>query len=242
MGTGGSARVGDAQGFTLIELLVVISIIALLISILVPSLSEAKWMAKVSSCANNLHNVGIATAQYMTVYEKDEPWHYQDGGRDGSREGYYKWTSYINEPGNPAMALIQPGYTQLMEGPESLWCPVESELTIEVNYNVNGSIGMPASIYYWGTYTWVFNPLPIDEDRWHRVTHHNPGVQNVGPDAKDRLLMYDWVSAYAPYPHYNALFVGGSVQFVGRRVDFTGDHPEQDDALVLHYGRTGSGF
>jgi prepilin-type N-terminal cleavage/methylation domain-containing protein len=51
------------EGFTLIELLVVISIIALLLSILVPSLSKAKQSAKLVLCRNNLHQwaVGIET-------------------------------------------------------------------------------------------------------------------------------------------------------------------------------------
>ena len=56
--------------FTLIELLVVIAIISLLISILVPSLSRAKDLAKLVLCASNQHNIGIGLILYAD--ENDE--------------------------------------------------------------------------------------------------------------------------------------------------------------------------
>ncbi len=57
-------RTRKAQGFTLIELLVVISIIALLLSILVPSLSRVKEMARRTRCRSNFHSIGISFSMY----------------------------------------------------------------------------------------------------------------------------------------------------------------------------------
>jgi len=58
----------NKTGFTLIELLVVISIIALLVSILLPALNEARDRARRMVCGTTLQQVGVAIQGYAADY------------------------------------------------------------------------------------------------------------------------------------------------------------------------------
>ena len=107
------------QAFTLIELMVVIGIIALLISILLPSLSAAREAANKTKCANNLRQIGNA----FTAYANDNKGSYPRLpaavgvnpilNERGAAYGFVPFTEYRNNPGGYAGDANSPGMNNI---------------------------------------------------------------------------------------------------------------------------------
>ena len=105
-----AARRAQCAGFTLIELLVVIAILALLVSILSPSLRRVRQLTHSTQCASNVRQLGMALSAYV----------------QGNRQRLWDDSQYSNwNPSGRWFSDRIPPY--LGSGVERLLCPAASE-------------------------------------------------------------------------------------------------------------------
>jgi len=215
-------------GFTLVELLVVIGIIAVLISILLPSLSKARESAKAVQCAANLRQLHTAMHLYAANFKG-----YVLPSRSWSGVGTLdtRWC------GIDLLATVfsVKGQTNSQAGKQALTdrvakmldCPSNdrnrggSITGISVDYTYNTSMGddraYPASPQYSATRAWAY---------FKKVTEVYPNVIVAMDASQDQTLVdYDrfedvddltYSKFYAGWPHHkaetNVLFFDGVVR------------------------------
>ncbi|HBG25620.1 MAG: hypothetical protein A2Y10_01205 [Planctomycetes bacterium GWF2_41_51] len=180
------------KGFTLVELLVVISIIALLLSILIPSLNRARKQSQKIVCGTRMKQTGISQIAwsmdhggYATpLFEKWE--NYIGGGAPGSDTGLL-WTEM----------LIKGKYAMDMN---FFRCPIgnPNQRTIENKKIPLNHQTMFTYALCRGLSTW--DPWRIDTGRLVRKDGHGfDGKDLKSMKTSEFILGGDSVNLYPPY-------------------------------------------
>ena len=180
----------ERVGFTLVELLVVISIIALLLSILMPALQAARQQSRKIGCLSNMRQIGLGIELYMAAAS--------DGKYPQQRRPFGSW--YPHERADHWWITVRPYFAGDRDSHRTInqsaeqtvgYCPNHTDYK---NFNYNPGRGKDKPTSYDGS--------------WHIINQAGagkwrPAVPAISAsDVKspaDKVLVYEFHEPYSPY-------------------------------------------
>lgn len=218
------------KAFTLVELLVVISIIALLLAILMPSLSKARYGARLIVCGTRQRGILQALNAYMAANNNKMPPTVQGHWRNKATgdawytvpvnlKYYYKSTSPEPLNGGSLVASIGP----YLANAQYFLCPISNSRTEHMDKFLNPKPGSPEDLqvtFMASSYYYFWNWLKLKD------VYASSGFTFLPVAGRDTLMIMDMVSFQDP------------VYVSGYGIDWISSHQFKGGAIAEMPGQT----
>jgi len=193
-----------SRGFTLIELLVVIAIIAILVSLLLPAVQQAREAARTTQCRNNLKQIGLALHNYHDAHRTFPPAYVGSPVVSGTAFGVTFPDDNLNGPSGLGWgALILPFIEQSVlyqqfDSSVPLWAPQQAAaIRTKVNAFLcpsatGGDNGFELRRYTTGSNESPGDPLPYSPGIFLSHSHYVTMAGTQGPWARPTAYSADF--------------------------------------------------
>ncbi|MFI4883501.1 MAG: type II secretion system protein [Phycisphaerales bacterium JB064] len=216
------------RGFSMLELLITMGIVAVLLSLLLPSLRYVRYAANGAVCAANLRQIGIGWRQYVDDHQA-MPFREEADWKYGGAEFLAGGTRTVLANDRPVNEYILPDSEQVSDSLAYLF-----RSPLDTGYHWTEASGRPVtqSVYphptvfeRFGT-SYRANPLLLDQRIWKSTAQPGPMAEHEILTMPSRMLLIgvpqwqiavdgEWRvhASWNPEPNTgNVLFLDGSVR------------------------------